>query len=566
MIAGYIILFTFDWKNLGAQGLSVFGLIANFKMWKLASNYWAPAAHETPLLHTWSLAVEEQFYLLYPLFLITILKFTRRYAFAILLLGVSVSFVIGFYATANYPSAAFYLLPSRAWELAAGCILALLTHKRMGSFEDTKSAPYLSILGAMMIGLSYFCITEERGFPGYQAILPVVGTLLVIAFTSRQNFIGKLLASSPVCYIGKISYSLYLWHWPIIVYAYIIKEQTEYSIPFYIIVSLILLLSIGSYHLIEKPIRFRKHWALPVFLLTITSIVASATMFLWRVKYDLSSFSPVAWNGRLYDVTPTQKPWEGFMKERMTDIHAPLRENHISNEFRELGIFKPYGGPRPEIMVLGDSHALMWSSTIDTICRELGRSVSFFAADGTSPSISLPPQKVATRFFSAEEKQQFDAARIRVLNEKKPKLVILSCKYSGVKDTREIINLLNLISKSGSKCLIIEQPPILPIGDKNALIYCAEILRKNKKIDLITLPFGEVAEWKARKSMINKAVEKFSNTYLVEISDLYLNHENQIILQKDKVVNYIDDDHLSDAGAAVAKKRIMKIIQEIVTK
>jgi peptidoglycan/LPS O-acetylase OafA/YrhL len=239
MIAGYFILYQFDWKNLGAQGLSVFSLIANFKMWQLAGNYWAPAAHETPLLHTWSLAVEEQFYIFYPLLLIAILKFAKKRAFKLILVGTVLSFIIGFLATLHSPAAAFYLLPARAWELAAGCLLAMLTHRHIGSFGTTKYAPLLSMLGIVAIAASYCWINAERGFPGYQALIPVIGTLLVLAFSTKDNLTGRMLASVPVCYVGKISYSLYLWHWPVIVYAHIIYQQTQFAVPLYALVTLI---------------------------------------------------------------------------------------------------------------------------------------------------------------------------------------------------------------------------------------------------------------------------------------------------------------------------------------
>ena len=569
MVAGFFIMFRFDWKALGEQGLSVFALVANFEMWKLASNYWAPAAHETPLLHTWSLAVEEQFYLFYPLLLVTILKFAKQHTFKLILGGTILSFALGLAATWRYPAAAFYLLPTRAWELAAGCLLAISTHNRSAGFPKTRVAPIFAVIGAVIIILSFLCISEDRGFPGYQALFPVAGTLMVIAFASQKCLAGRILASSPVSYLGKISYSLYLWHWPVIVYAHIFKQQSQSVIPLYWVVSITLTLSIISYHFIEKTTRFSKNWVIPVSILTLSSIAASAGMYGWRIHYDLSSFAPVVWNGRLYDVTPSQKPWEGFMKDRMTGIIAPLRAETRSRAFAENGIFKPYGGSKgakPEIVVFGDSHALMWSSTIDTVCKELGRSVSFFAADGTSPDIPVPPQKIATLFFTAEEKFLLDSSRLRTINEQKPKLVILAAKYSGTKNGTDFENLVELITRSGAKCLIIEQPPIMPFGDKNALIQCEEILRKSGSIDAkLSLPLGESEYYRRGKSIIDSAAKKYPASSVLNIADLYLSDPQHVCLMENRQILYIDDDHLSEYGAMKAKDSIKTRILEILT-
>jgi peptidoglycan/LPS O-acetylase OafA/YrhL len=573
MVAGFFILFRFDWKALGEQGLSVFALVANFKMWKSASNYWAPAAHETPLLHTWSLAVEEQFYLFYPLLLVTILKFAKQHTFKLILGGTILSFSLCLAVTWRYPAAAFYLLPTRAWELAAGCLLAISTHNRSAGFSKTRVAPIFAVIGAGIIILSFLCISEDRGFPGYQALFPVAGTLMVIAFASQKCLAGRILASSPVSYLGKISYSLYLWHWPVIVYAHIFKQQSHSVIPLYWVVGITLALSIISYHFIEKTTRFSKNWVIPVSILTLSSIAAAAGMYGWRIHYDLSSFAPVVWNGRLYDVTPSQKPWEGFMKDRMTGIIAPLRAETRSRAFAENGIFKPYGGSKgtkPEIVVFGDSHALMWSSTIDTVCKELGRSVSFFAADGTSPDISVPPQKIATLFFTDEEKFLFDSARLRTLTEQKPKLVILAAKYSvswtpniggqlsDTKNGTDFENLVELITRSGAKCLIIEQPPIMPFGDRNAMIQCAEVLRKSGSINgPINLPLGEQEDWWRGRSIIDAVAKKYPASSVLNIADLYLSMTvKHARLLENRNVLYIDDDHLSEYGAMKAKDRI----------
>jgi peptidoglycan/LPS O-acetylase OafA/YrhL len=564
MVAGFIILYGFDWKALGEQALSVFGLFANVKMWKLASDYWAPGAHDMPLLHAWSLALEEQFYLVYPLLLAAILKFARKHAFKLILTITIVSFILGLIATHRNPSGAFYLLPYRAWELAAGCLLAIASQSRPAGFSGVRQAPALSALGALIIMFSCFWISEERGFPGWQALFPVIGAILIIAFAAKTHLTGRILGSAPLCYVGRISYSLYLWHWPVIVFAHIRQQQTGASVPLWGVLSLILALSIASYHWIEKPTRTSGNWALPVSILTLASISAALALVVWPVRHDFSAFKPVVWNGRLYDVTPRQKPWDQAMTNRMAGIQAPSREPIESRAYAEQGITKLYGGPQPEIVVFGDSHALMWASTIDSICREAGRSVSFFAADGTPPEIPVPPRKAATRFFTADEKFLLDSARLRLLSEGKPKLVILAGHYSGSKTGVALENLVALVTRSGSKCLIIEQPPMMPFGDRNAPAMAVEIARKSPaRKDRIDLPLGEPEKWRRGRAIIDAAVTKHPSASVLEIADLYLSGPAEVCLMRDCQIRYIDDDHLSELGAMLARERLSEKIRKL---
>ena len=566
ILAGVFILFRTDWKGLGEQGLSVFGLIANFKMLELASNYWAPTSHETPLLHTWSLAVEEQFYLFYPLLLITILKFARNHAFTIIFAVAVASFGLGWFATRQTSADAFYLLPYRAWELAAGCLLALWQHTQpLGEFRlGSRSAKILSLVGAITI-ISSFLIITERKFPGDKALYPVIGAVLVMAFASAQNFVGRLLAWTPICYLGKISYSLYLWHWPVIVYAFILNQQRNFELPRYGVVGIILILSAASYHFIERPARHSKTWAIPVSILTLTSLAASAAICFWPIHYDLSAFSPVIWNGQLYDTSPMrdEKPLE--LGDRMFGIITPIRQKSEYPAIAWNGVTKTYGDSDSEVMVLGDSHSLMWSSTIDSICHESGITVSFFGANGTRPSISSPPQKVPSQLLTADEKFHFDSARLRTLNSKKLKLVILSARYSEYKNGKELEKLLDLITRSGVKCLIIEQPPMMPFGDRNALIYCADnkLMKMSSGNNPFCLPIGEPEKWRRGQSIIESEAKTNPSVDIIEIADIYQNDPQHAVLIEGTRILYIDDDHLSEYGAMKAKVRIYERIRKI---
>ncbi len=216
LVVGWFLLLPSDFARLGQSLLaqSVFG--SNVFFWR-QSGYFGPLADELPLLHTWSLAVEEQFYLLFPLSMVVISRFAFRFRSQLVLaLGVA-SLAISIWAVQQTPGAAFYLLPSRAWELAVGAWLALQKDNLRAS--DTIRQ-VVSFLGVGLIAFSVVAFDPATPFPGIAAIWPVLGTGAVIwANGTKLTFVGRLLATRPLVFVGLISYSLYLWHWPLFVFA-----------------------------------------------------------------------------------------------------------------------------------------------------------------------------------------------------------------------------------------------------------------------------------------------------------------------------------------------------------
>ncbi|MEO0973696.1 MAG: acyltransferase family protein, partial [Pseudomonadota bacterium] len=214
-------------------------------------------------LNTWSLAVEEQFYLLFPLLLLL----TKRRS-PLLLLALLVGLFVGSVAWAevasiHFAKLGFYLLPSRAWELLAGAIVALLAHARLARGEvSSPVAGVLSTVGLAMITLSFFIFEKPLRYPSLITLLPVLGTALFIHFARPGQVGAKLLSYGPVVYVGKISYSLYLWHFPLLVLLeYGLAPKVSGAMIGTIGVSLTLALSSLTYHWVEQP--FRRKTLLP---------------------------------------------------------------------------------------------------------------------------------------------------------------------------------------------------------------------------------------------------------------------------------------------------------------
>ena len=174
-------------------------------------NYFEISPDAQPFLHYWSLSVEEQFYLFFPITIFVILRYARRYTLTILALLGACSLAGSVLLTPINPVWAFYLLPTRAWQLTAGCLIAVIPFVTK---RESRAPAWVSAAGLCLIAISYVLIQEGPHFPGIIAILPVVGAVAVI-LPSRNGWAKRFLSSSAMVGIGKVSYSLYLWHWPV---------------------------------------------------------------------------------------------------------------------------------------------------------------------------------------------------------------------------------------------------------------------------------------------------------------------------------------------------------------
>ena len=258
-LAAMYILMPHDLERYGRHLIGAVLSVSNIVFWQ-DSGYFAPDAETFPLLHTWSLAVEEQFYLLYPVTLWLVWRYARRWLKHAMIAAFCLSFAVSLIASFSTPTAAFYLAPSRAWELAGGALLAL------GVFaaprrDMTRQVAYA--LGLGLVGLSLVVIDKSQVFPGFGALLPCTGTMLVIwaglnsaNAPARTGFgVDNLLTLRPVVWIGLISYSLYLWHWPVIVLARHASIGELTAFQKLLLVPMMTLLAILSWRFVEQPFR-----------------------------------------------------------------------------------------------------------------------------------------------------------------------------------------------------------------------------------------------------------------------------------------------------------------------
>ncbi len=340
---GWFVLLAEEYKQLGKHTAAGVGFVQNFILFS-ESGYFDNAAGTKPLLHLWSIAVEEQFYIFWPLLLAFV--WNREWSFLKITAGIGViSFIANIYLTQNIPAAAFYLPISRFWELMVGGILAYTILHRPELIDRHKN--WQALLGFALIAIALFLLNKGRDFPGFWALLPTLGTALIISAGQNAWLNQKLLANRLMVGIGLISYPLYLWHWPLLSFAQILESGTPSREIRIAAVVLAFFLGWITYRFVEMPIRFGRNKSLKVSLLIV------AMIFIGLLGYKIHSMDGVPSRESLKSFTQIS---EGSSKNLNPILCTQfgLQDNQT-----EKGLNCSYSstGAQRTVAVFGDSHA-----------------------------------------------------------------------------------------------------------------------------------------------------------------------------------------------------------------
>jgi len=252
---GWLLLTPKDFSELGRAVRYQATFVSNI-LFMRQDGYFEPASEFKPLLHTWSLAVEEQYYIFFPLIMVVLTRYLRHWRWMLFALLV-VSFGLNIWAIERKPDAAFFLLPMRAWELLCGAMLAIAPAP--SRVLPSRIYNLVGLLGLAAVLSAMTCFDKFTRFPGWAALLPVLGTTALIwANASASSWVGRLLSIRPLVWIGLISYSLYLWHWPVFVYANAISVDGISPIEAVLWIGLSGLLAWLNYRLVELPFREKR--------------------------------------------------------------------------------------------------------------------------------------------------------------------------------------------------------------------------------------------------------------------------------------------------------------------
>ena len=521
-------------------------------------DYWGQAADKSFYLHTWSLSVEEQFYLIYPFVLILVHKYFKKFLIPLIIITV-ISFGLFIYFVNIKTKLSFYMLPFRIWELTMGGIITCLP------VNDNSKKSYkniLPILGLILIFISYLFAETTIN---YIAILPIVGSFLIIYFSNGEDILGKILSSKLFVHFGKLSYSLYLWHWPVIV----LFKNVEFKFTglgknyiYLIIVLITYVLSYLSYTFIETKLRSYKKTPKLV-------LVGIAMCIMYIAYYKTSYFNihyPSTYNQQTiyavyYDVTP--KP-EVIKKEnpRFYNINLPIRPAENKDAYKKQGIVQIIDNKNPEAIILGDSHGVAWVNTLLEATKELKVSSSVYTTNGSKPFINIKnlDDQIGNSFFTKQERIDFAKSIVKNIDTWKVKLVIMSCRWENLSPDNKVDfeNMIEYLSNRNIKLLVINQPPLLSIiGNNNAAQFISYLkINPVQGYNSISVNQDEIMK---SNSYLGELSNKHQNMIVFDVfNKLYTNGKAKISYNNDLL--YFDDDHLSTKGTEIFKQDLKNVI------
>jgi peptidoglycan/LPS O-acetylase OafA/YrhL len=335
------------------------GFGSNFYFHYSGQEYGAEIGLLKPFLHTWSLSVEEQYYILFPIVLLITFKYFRKYLVHILILGFVVSLGLAEWGSRNYPSFNFYVLPTRGWELLAGSILAyfeITNGKR--SKNQLLNLTFPSV-GIILIGHSILFFNDEMFHPSFYTLSPIMGVCLIIWFSNKNELITKILSTKLFVGIGLISYSLYLWHYPIFAFSRITSFTDANIFKKLILVGVVFILSISSYFLIEKLFR-NKNFNIKKVLFVVSMIIGILVIFTTHTLYKDGRINK--FNIMISDATSS--PLYRAECKFSTNERDFINENFFKKDFLECK--KKYN---KFILILGDSHSLDLFNSISKVSK-----------------------------------------------------------------------------------------------------------------------------------------------------------------------------------------------------
>ena len=253
---GWFVMAPDDYQRLGQSIIATTLFVSNYLFWS-QTGYFDTPAMEKPLLHTWSLAVEEQFYITFPLYLVLATRFFPRQRLADTILAALASFSLSIWMVRRTPGAAFYFGPPRAWELLIGSLLAIGFAKYPAT-ERVRNA--VAALGILLIAAAVVGYSKDTRFPGIAALPPTIGAAFLIwSGTFGSTVVSRVLSTSPFVFVGKISYSLYLWHFSLLAFANYLSIKGPGEVEIAILVLVSFGLAALSWKYIEQPVR-RQRW------------------------------------------------------------------------------------------------------------------------------------------------------------------------------------------------------------------------------------------------------------------------------------------------------------------
>jgi peptidoglycan/LPS O-acetylase OafA/YrhL len=466
LLASYILMIPEDAATTSKSAVWSLGSAANIYFWLNQDlSYFATDSRELPLLHLWSLGVEEQFYLIWPIVLLIFYKRGREKTFTAAIIIVSVvSFLLGDVLFPASPSFAYYMLPTRAGELLLGAIVAAVVENRWASRLGREYVFPMAVLGAGLVLGSLFLLSEDRPFPGFRSLFPTAGAaFLILAGSIHENPVSKMLSFKPLVGIGLVSYSAYLWHWPLLAFAR--YGYGELTAPLgAMMVAATFALATASYYFVEQPGRRLFSERLQVFAweyVAPVSILIFASLFI--IYSERLGFN-------IYSAEYKAQSENVRKKSKAAFLYDYVCQRQMFNE-KDIDdprcIVAKTALPGSKVLLWGDSNASHYVGMIGAIAEKSGFQFRNLEIGSCPPISGDPTAYVEARRISDCKK----VSSVMMSIMEKYDVIIISASWNSyhtksAEFMEDFSRTVSELAKIGKMIIIIGKTPIAPEFDR----------------------------------------------------------------------------------------------------
>ena len=546
------------------------GFSSNFFFHYSGQEYAAPSGLYKPFLHTWSLSVEEQFYIIFPITFFITFKYFRKYLIHILILGFLISFGLAEWTSRNYPSLSFYFLHTRLWELLIGSILAYYEIIR-GHRNNYKILNLiLPLVGILLICHSVLFFNDQIYHPSILTLSPIIGVSLIIWFSNKDDFITKILSSKLFVGIGLISYSLYLWHYPIFAFMRVTQFSYENKIGQIFSIIILFILSIISYKVIEKPFRNKKYQFKKLLIILVGFIILLISISSYVIYEDgIKSRIPKIFHNEL---TKSLNKEDYYQKENtqkvvlIGDSHSASLEYNLNegikkNEF-SFYRFKPF-------MYLKNFNRVN-RKTNDFGKMNTDIEIDKFLTSNSELIVILHFRwslKILETHYDNEEgyKEESNLTYDYYLEPDNIKTTSQQQRQKYIRD--ELISRINFIINQGHKLILVYPVPEMAFNVPRQLN--SKFIKSRINFSQFSTPIlsGSYEVFKKRQKPIFEILDNVKSPYIYKVyphkffCDTVI--KNRCIANDKENIFYHDGDHLSLKGSKYVVDEIMKKIKKI---